>query len=81
MGCSALFNWIHCTPVQKTWDFFVPGTCWDYSIVVNYNIFSASYSAAMDITLALIPWKLIMGLQMKKKEKFGAAVAMSMGVL
>jgi hypothetical protein len=81
MGCSALFNWIHCTPVRKNWDFLMPGACWDYKIVVNYNIFSAAYSAVMDITLALIPWKLIMGLQMKKKEKFGAALAMSMGVL
>lgn len=80
MGASALFNWIHCTPVRKTWDPIIDGTCWDYSIVVNYNIFSAAYSAAMDITLALIPWKLIMGLQMKKKEKIGAALAMSMGV-
>ena len=35
----------------------------------------------MDITLALLPWKLIFGLQMKRKEKFGVVLAMSMGVL
>jgi len=35
----------------------------------------------MDITLAMIPWKLIWGLQMRKKEKIGVAIAMSMGVL
>jgi hypothetical protein len=35
----------------------------------------------MDITLALLPWKLIWKLQMKKQEKIGVAVAMSCGVL
>jgi len=34
----------------------------------------------MDITLALLPWRLIWGLQMKMKEKIGVAVAMSCGV-
>ena len=35
----------------------------------------------MDIALALLPWKLIVGLQMKRKEKIGVIFAMSMGVL
>jgi len=35
----------------------------------------------MDLLLALLPWKIVLGLQMKKKEKFGVAVAMSMSVL
>jgi len=39
------------------------------------------YSAAMDFTLALLPWKLIWGLQILRKEKFGIGIAMSMGIL
>ncbi len=35
----------------------------------------------MDFALALLPWKLLSGLTMKKKERIGAALAMSMGVL
>lgn len=35
----------------------------------------------MDITLSLLPWKLLWGLQMKKTEKIGVAIAMSMGIL
>jgi hypothetical protein len=35
----------------------------------------------MDFVLALLPWKIIWNLQMKGKEKFGVAVAMSMGIL
>ncbi len=41
----------------------------------------AAYSAAMDIVLAFLPWKYLLSQQMSKKEKIGATVAMSMGVL
>ncbi|KAK3335102.1 hypothetical protein B0T19DRAFT_6 [Cercophora scortea] len=80
MGLSALFPWVSCTPVQKSWDSTVPGTCWDPSIVVHYNTFSAAFSATMDIVLAMLPWVVIWNLQMKRNEKIGVAVAMSMGV-
>ena len=39
------------------------------------------YSGVMDIVLALLPWTLVWGLQMKRKEKIGISLAMSMGVL
>lgn len=35
----------------------------------------------MDVVLALLPWSVIWGLQMRRKEKIGIALAMSMGVL
>jgi hypothetical protein len=35
----------------------------------------------MDLLLTLLPWLIIRNLQMKGKEKFGVAVAMSMGIL
>jgi hypothetical protein len=35
----------------------------------------------MDIALALLPWQTIWKLQMKKREKIGVAIAMSMGIL
>jgi hypothetical protein len=35
----------------------------------------------MDITLTLLPWKIIWGLNMKKQERIGVAVAMSCGFL
>jgi hypothetical protein len=39
------------------------------------------YSGIMDLVLAILPWNIIMSLQMKTKEKLGVALAMSMGVL
>ncbi|KAI0174031.1 hypothetical protein BJ166DRAFT_574367 [Pestalotiopsis sp. NC0098] len=39
-----------------------------------------AWSGIMDIFLALLPWTIIPKLQMRTREKFGVAVAMSMGV-
>jgi len=39
------------------------------------------YSALMDFVLSILPWKLVWKLQMKKKEKFGVAAAMSLGAM
>lgn len=81
MGLSALFHWIQCTPVQKTWDLSVQGgSCWPMAVLVYYDIFSAAYSALMDLVLAFLPWQFLWGLQMKRKEKIGVGIAMSMGV-
>lgn len=40
-----------------------------------------AWSAAMDFVLAVFPWLLIWQLQMKRVEKFGVGVAMSLGIL
>ncbi|KAM7210722.1 hypothetical protein V8F06_013900 [Rhypophila decipiens] len=81
MTAEVILVWIKCTPVQKTWDKTVPGTCWDPLPVNIYGAFVGCYSGVCDILLALLPWKLVCGLRMKKKEKFGVAIAMSLGIL
>lgn len=35
----------------------------------------------MDITLALLPWKILWNLQMRTPEKIGVIFAMSLGLL
>ena len=35
----------------------------------------------MDVALSLIPWKLLMQMRIRRKEKIGVAIAMSMGIL
>ncbi|OBR13188.1 Integral membrane protein [Colletotrichum higginsianum IMI 349063] len=81
LGLSVLFTWIQCWPVEKTWrTASTPGTCWPKSVVMGYNVFTAAYSGAMDIVLAVLPWRIIWGLTMTKREKLGVLIAMSMGV-
>ncbi|KAI1880957.1 hypothetical protein JX265_001197 [Neoarthrinium moseri] len=79
-GVSLLLTWIRCSPVEKAWLVWLQGTCWPYQITVNYNTFTAAYSGMMDITLALLPWNILWGLSINKKEKISALAAMSMGI-
>jgi len=39
------------------------------------------YSGTLDIVLSLLPWKIVWNVAINKKEKIGALVAMSFGVL
>lgn len=78
---SAFITWIQCTPTAKAWNPTLEGTCWDATKTVNYGIFNAAWCAVADFYLALLPWTLIMGLQMRMREKIGVGIAMSMGVL
>ena len=78
---SALATWVQCQPMAKAWNKDLPGTCWDSSHSIDYGIFNAAWCAAADFALALLPWYLIWGLQLKLREKIGVGIAMSMGVL
>jgi hypothetical protein len=44
-------------------------------------MFVGLYSGAIDITLAILPWKLLWITELNGKEKIGVGIAMSMGVL
>ncbi len=39
------------------------------------------YSGALDIILSILPWKIVWKVAINKKEKIGALIAMSFGVL
>ncbi|KAI1422472.1 hypothetical protein F5Y12DRAFT_762757 [Xylaria sp. FL1777] len=80
MGLSLIFNWIQCTPVEKNFNFSIPGSCWPRTTLIAYNAVTAAYSGAMDILLALLPWKIIWKMDMSRKERFGAICAMSLGL-
>ncbi|KAK4641831.1 hypothetical protein QC761_504290 [Podospora bellae-mahoneyi] len=80
LGVAIALTWGQCTPIAKIWQPNLEGSCWSKHYQVRYNIFTAIYSGAMDIVLALLPWRIIWKLTMNKKEKFGVLVAMSMGV-
>ncbi|KAK3897914.1 hypothetical protein C8A05DRAFT_19410 [Staphylotrichum tortipilum] len=72
---SVLLVWIECGT------FKLPGRCVPVDVSIRYNVFSCAYSAAVDVIMALLPWKYLLSQQMSKKEKIGATVAMSMGLL
>ncbi|KAK3942897.1 hypothetical protein QBC46DRAFT_339149 [Diplogelasinospora grovesii] len=81
MWLSAIFIFCSCAPIESIWDDDLPGTCWDARMLLNFNIFTGGWSAAMDFVLALFPWFLIWRLNMQKMEKIGVCIAMSLGIL
>lgn len=78
---NVILQFIWCYPAAKAWNPDVQGHCWSRVVVVKYTEFAAYYSAGMDFTLALVPWKVIVGLRMRPKEKVGVLVCMSLGIL
>ncbi|ETS73862.1 hypothetical protein PFICI_14808 [Pestalotiopsis fici W106-1] len=73
--------WVQCRPLAKTFVDFYPGTCIDKTISLKYGIFQAAWAAFMDFSLALLPWKILWGVQMRTVEKLGVCCAMSLGFL
>ncbi|KAM7183430.1 hypothetical protein V8F33_013601 [Rhypophila sp. PSN 637] len=80
LGTGALLQWIQCWPTQKLW-LGGEGVCWmGFQRMREYNTFSAAYSGAADVVLAMLPWNIIWRAKIRRSEKLGALFAMSMGV-
>ncbi|KAH6673959.1 hypothetical protein F5X68DRAFT_174655 [Plectosphaerella plurivora] len=81
MNLVWIFGLAKCTPIEKVWDGEVPGTCWDRKKLLKFQLFAAYYSAILDFVLALLPWQILMGMQMRRRERLGVAIAMSLGAI
>ncbi|KAJ9143879.1 Integral membrane protein [Pleurostoma richardsiae] len=68
-----------CTPARSLWDFSVKGKCFDTSILVAYCIYAGSYSAFVDIYLAIYPTVVLFKLQLSMKKKLALCVALGVG--
>ncbi|KAI6086112.1 hypothetical protein F4821DRAFT_278696 [Hypoxylon rubiginosum] len=74
-----IFTFFKCEPKIYSW-IKGPG-CWSTAKYIHYGIFAGAYSAFVDFSFALIPWFLILNLQMRRREKLGVAIAMSCGII
>jgi hypothetical protein len=83
MWLCAVCYLAQCKPAAALWNTKLMATakCWPTFIFENIALTAGAYSGCMDFILALLPWAVLWKLQMKKREKFGIAVAMSLGVL
>jgi hypothetical protein len=88
MNLVWIFGLAKCTPFERVMDKSIPGTCWDKTKLAKFQLFAAQslniitdYSAILDFVLALLPWQILMRLTMKRREKVGVAVAMSLGAM
>ncbi|KHN98468.1 uncharacterized protein MAM_03592 [Metarhizium album ARSEF 1941] len=76
----SIFVFLRCEDPRHLWNPTIPSKCWSAAAFDDLSLFIGSYSAATDFILALLPWAILWKLQMKKREKFGVAVAMSLGI-
>ncbi|KAG4434501.1 hypothetical protein IFR05_010006 [Cadophora sp. M221] len=81
MGISGISVYVQCSPIERVWNRTIPGTCWPHERQTTLGMIAGGYSSAMDFVLALLPSFLLWNLQMKRREKFGVAFAMSLGAL
>ncbi|KAM0278416.1 hypothetical protein ACHAQH_005171 [Verticillium albo-atrum] len=81
MNMIWVFGLAKCQPLERVFDNKVPGTCWDPKKLLKYQLFAAYYSAALDFVLALLPWQILMGASMLRRERLGVAIAMSLGAI
>ncbi|KAH6951728.1 hypothetical protein DER45DRAFT_576944 [Fusarium avenaceum] len=81
MNLVWIFGLAKCSPLARVFDKKVPGTCWDPTKLLTYQLFAAYYSAILDFVLALLPWVILMRMTMRRRERLGVAVAMSLGAI
>ncbi|KAF4430925.1 hypothetical protein F53441_13935 [Fusarium austroafricanum] len=81
MNLVWIFGFAKCKPLERVWDKSVPGTCWDPAKLLTFQLFAAYYSAILDFVLALLPWVILMRMTMRRRERLGVAVAMSLGAI
>ncbi len=78
---AAIFVFVQCKDPRTNWNpTKYPSACWPKEVFTNFSLFVGSYSGAQDVVLALLPWVVVMPLQMKRRERLAVAVAMSLGV-
>ncbi|KAI8943346.1 hypothetical protein NX059_001363 [Plenodomus lindquistii] len=70
---------VQCRPNAFLWDKTIEGGyCWLNFTPVGLTM--GAWSAAMDFVLAILPWHIVMGLNMKRKEKITIACGLSLGI-
>lgn len=78
---NAILPFVRCIPIEASWNSAAGGTCFDINITIHFSLFAAAYSALMDWLLALVPWAVIMRLNIGTREKIGVGVCMSLGFM
>ncbi|KAL7629085.1 hypothetical protein AAE478_000603 [Parahypoxylon ruwenzoriense] len=68
----------YCTPVEKNWHRWVPGTCSDRRAI---DVVPAIFNFVFDIIILVLPQRVIWSLQMRTCQKIGVSFVFSVGIL
>ncbi|KAI3323264.1 hypothetical protein HD806DRAFT_498644 [Xylariaceae sp. AK1471] len=78
---AIIIPFVSCRPYERIFDKSVPGVCLSANVSLGYFYFHGAYTALVDFTLVFLPWRILMKLQIRRFEKIGAGLAMSLGIL
>ncbi|KAI1088515.1 hypothetical protein F5B19DRAFT_471047 [Rostrohypoxylon terebratum] len=67
-----------CSPFERNWNPLIKGKCLD---TVGVAVAISAVNLAFDLTIFLLPQKVIWGLQMKLKRKIGISFLFAIGIL
>ncbi|KAK9802145.1 putative Integral membrane protein [Seiridium cardinale] len=76
----SVFVFIQCDPAAKNWDTDLPGICLPRGTMIALEYFVSSYSAFLDLFLAVFPAPFIMRLNMPLKTRLAVSGALGLGV-
>ncbi|KAK7709429.1 hypothetical protein SLS64_006342 [Diaporthe eres] len=74
--CTAIIPWFNCTPVRKTIEPFIPGTCFDR---MGWFLASAFINAFWDFAILVLPMPVIWRLQMTLRKKISVTFVFVLG--
>ncbi|KAF5001741.1 hypothetical protein FDECE_10874 [Fusarium decemcellulare] len=77
IACIILLN-LQCRPHRAIWEFYLPSKCFPLPRVM---LGSASVQVATDILMALLPQRIIWGLNMNWQRKIGIALVFGVGLI
>lgn len=75
--CVLLLN-LQCRPHEAIWKFYLPSKCYSLPDVM---LTSATVQVVSDVTMFLLPQRIIWGLQMNWQKKLGVSVIFGVGLL
>ncbi|EXF73516.1 integral membrane protein [Colletotrichum fioriniae PJ7] len=70
-----------CTPASSLWDFSIEGTCFSPNVLINFSIYAGTFSAFVDVYLAMYPSIVLYRLQMPIKKKVALSCALGIGAI
>ncbi|KAF2732679.1 hypothetical protein EJ04DRAFT_496567 [Polyplosphaeria fusca] len=76
-----VIQFAQCSPVSAAWEHVPDVKCWPVQPIINYGWAIAGVYVAIDLTLALMPIKLMRALHRPMSEKFLIGILMATGLL